>query len=124
MSKATSFADFSDAAAERLHQLKLLGGIHTISLSLYFGLAGIALFVVIGLTAPPAAKETASSSAKPTTHDFWQIRLIYEVVPEIMSFSAGEDGDEISFKDPAFFRDSNSEVERQIYREAGTPDKI
>jgi ADP-ribose pyrophosphatase YjhB (NUDIX family) len=49
-------------------------------------------------------------------HDFWQVRLIFELKPSEMSFSAGEDGDEIAFIDPKLFKDSHSEVERQIYR--------
>ena len=48
-------------------------------------------------------------------HDFWQVRLIFELRPTNMSFSPGEDGDEIAFMDPVLFKDSNSEVERRIY---------
>jgi 8-oxo-dGTP pyrophosphatase MutT (NUDIX family) len=48
-------------------------------------------------------------------HDFWQVRLIFEVKPDNMSFSAGEDGDEIAFINPDIFKTSESEVERRIY---------
>lgn len=51
-------------------------------------------------------------------HDFWQVRLIFEVKPDSMSFSAGEDGDEIAFMSPETFKKSESEVERRIYRYA------
>ncbi len=51
-----------------------------------------------------------------SAHNFWQLRLIYEVVPRSMAFTAGEDGDEVEFKDPNSFKDSESEVERRIYR--------
>lgn len=48
-------------------------------------------------------------------HDFWQVRLIYELRPENMQFHAGEDGDEIAFLHPHTLKDSLSEVERRIY---------
>lgn len=50
-----------------------------------------------------------------TAHDFWQVRLIFEVKPSNMSFSAGDDGDEIAFMHPNSFKNSASEVERRIY---------
>lgn len=49
-------------------------------------------------------------------HDFWQVRLIFEVKPEIMEFSAGEDGDEIAFMNPRDFENSDSETERRFFR--------
>lgn len=52
------------------------------------------------------------------THDFWQVRLIFEVKPDNLLFSAGEDGDEVSFMNPEIFRDSESEIERRIYKYA------
>lgn len=51
-----------------------------------------------------------------SAHNFWQLRLIYEVMPSIMTFTAGEDGDEVAFKNPDDFKDSESEVERRIYK--------
>lgn len=48
-------------------------------------------------------------------HDFWQVRLIFELSPSEMIFSAGEDGDEIAFINPEAFKDSDREVERRIY---------
>lgn len=48
-------------------------------------------------------------------YDFWQVRLIFEIVPEIMEFSAGEDGDEITFMNPLDFENSNIESERRFF---------
>lgn len=48
------------------------------------------------------------------SHDFWQVRLIYEIKPENMQFSPGEDGDEVAFMQPATFRNSDSTAERRI----------
>jgi len=48
-------------------------------------------------------------------HDFWQVRLVFEVKPDDMVFSAGEDGDEIAFINPDTFKDSESATERTIY---------
>lgn len=52
------------------------------------------------------------------SHDFWQVRLIFEIKPRNMQFSTGEDGDEINFIDPSLFKDSIEEVERRIYKYA------
>ena len=48
-------------------------------------------------------------------HSFWQIRLIFEVTPDIMLFRPGDDGDEIMFVDPTIFKDSINATERFIY---------
>jgi len=58
---------------------------------------------------------TVDEPAYLDVHDFWQLRLVFEIKPENMSFSAGEDGDEIAFIHPETFKDSNREVERRIY---------
>lgn len=50
------------------------------------------------------------------THNLWQLRLIFEVIPEQLKFSAGDDGDEVAFMNPQIFMNSDSEVERRIYR--------
>lgn len=54
-------------------------------------------------------------------HNFWQVRLIYKVIPEVMSFSAGEDGDEVAFMDPELFKDSEYTTEIKIYHVANIP---
>lgn len=51
-----------------------------------------------------------------SVHNFWQLRLIFEVKPTNMQFSAGDDGDEISFINPQDFKHSESKVERWIYK--------
>ena len=48
-------------------------------------------------------------------HNFWQIRLIFEVKPRNMLFNAGEDGDQVEFKDPNELKESNSDVEQLVY---------
>ena len=47
--------------------------------------------------------------------DIWQIRLVFQVTPSNFEFSAGEDGDEVAFKNPNLFKDSESDGERLIY---------
>jgi 8-oxo-dGTP pyrophosphatase MutT (NUDIX family) len=49
-------------------------------------------------------------------HDFWQLRLIFEIIPKNMTFSAGEDGDEISFIKSELLGSSQKEIERRIRR--------
>jgi ADP-ribose pyrophosphatase YjhB (NUDIX family) len=51
-------------------------------------------------------------------HDFWQLRLIFEVKPQFMRFSAGDDGDEVNFKDRHIFKSSKVKLERRIYEYA------
>src|SRR6266550_2999810 len=48
-------------------------------------------------------------------HNFWQLRLIFEVKPRNMVFGAGDDGDEIAFMNSQTFNSSGSAVERRIY---------
>ena len=49
-------------------------------------------------------------------HNFWQLRLIFEVSPTNMTFTAGEDSDEVAFIDPAIFKKSQNKTEQRIYR--------
>lgn len=51
-----------------------------------------------------------------SAHNFWQLRLVFAVTPSSLALSAGEDGDEIAFIDPEEFKNSDSEVERRIYK--------
>lgn len=48
-------------------------------------------------------------------HNFWQIRLIFAVTPKVFDFSAGVDGDEVSFIDPLAFKDSEKSAERLVH---------
>ena len=50
-----------------------------------------------------------------TRQNFYQIRLIVELFPETMAFSAGEDGDEVKYIDPATLQHSEELRERQVY---------
>lgn len=49
-------------------------------------------------------------------HDFYQIRLLFEVIPEHMKFSVGDDGDEVAFMDPEVFRTSPKKAEQRIWK--------
>lgn len=44
----------------------------------------------------------------------WQVRAIFKVTPEVMTFSVGEDADEILFVSPTKFAQSAHSVERRI----------
>lgn len=48
-------------------------------------------------------------------HNFWQMRLVFIILPLNMNFSAGEDSDEIAFLNPEKLKDSESEFERLVY---------
>ena len=65
----------------------------------------------------------AENPAYLRTHDFWQLRLIFEVKPISMKFSIGEDGDEVAFVAPEEFRDSKIEAERTIYKYSKLSDR-
>jgi ADP-ribose pyrophosphatase YjhB (NUDIX family) len=54
--------------------------------------------------------------AQLSAHNFWQLRLIFAVSPSEMKFAPGKDGDEIAFMDPQNFENSESKVERRIFR--------
>jgi ADP-ribose pyrophosphatase YjhB (NUDIX family) len=45
----------------------------------------------------------------------WQMRLIFEIKPTNMSFSPGEDGDEVAFMDPLDLQNSDNSAERKVY---------
>jgi ADP-ribose pyrophosphatase YjhB (NUDIX family) len=49
-------------------------------------------------------------------HNFWQLRLIFEVTPQVMTFKAGDDGDEVAFKNPDVFKNSTLASEQLIYK--------
>lgn len=49
-------------------------------------------------------------------HNFWQLRLIFEVIPTNMTFTVGEDSDEVAFMDPNIFKNSQNKTEQRIYR--------
>lgn len=51
-------------------------------------------------------------------HNFWQLRLIVELKPEVLEFSPGVDADEVRFADPSEFEHSDKKTERMIYEYA------
>ena len=48
-------------------------------------------------------------------HNFWQIRLVFEVTPDQFTFKPGEDGDEVAFIHPTHFKESLKASERFMY---------
>jgi 8-oxo-dGTP pyrophosphatase MutT (NUDIX family) len=51
-------------------------------------------------------------------HNLWQVRLVFEVKPDNLVFSVGEDSDKVAFMDPRIFQRSESKTEQRIYRYA------
>ncbi len=49
-------------------------------------------------------------------HDFWQVRLIFEIKPEVMEFSVGEDGDEVAFISPQDFETLEDRINQRFVR--------
>lgn len=48
----------------------------------------------------------------------WQLRLIFEVVPELIPSEAGSDADEINYINPYELKDSQNSAERNVYKYA------
>jgi len=48
-------------------------------------------------------------------HNFWQVRMIFEIIPTDMAFAPGIDSDEIAFIHPDILKDADNEVTRRIY---------
>lgn len=48
----------------------------------------------------------------------WQLRLIFEVVPETLPTEAGNDADEIHYINPSELRDSEHSAERSVFEYA------
>lgn len=49
------------------------------------------------------------------THGFWQLRLVFRVMPDSLTFKQGEEADDVQFMNPEQFKDSDRPVERAIY---------
>lgn len=47
--------------------------------------------------------------------NLWQVRLIFLVIPTVMKFSPGEDGDDLTFINPAALENSTHRPERSVY---------
>lgn len=50
----------------------------------------------------------------------WLLWIVYEVIPETMEFSVGEESDEIMFADPKMFEHSQARSEHLIYEFCAT----
>jgi 8-oxo-dGTP pyrophosphatase MutT (NUDIX family) len=48
--------------------------------------------------------------------NLWQVRLVFLVKPDVMQFSPGEDGDDLTFIKPNALRDSANGAERMVYQ--------
>ena len=49
------------------------------------------------------------------SRDIWQIRLVFEVIPENLVFEVGEDGDEVMFSSIDTFKDSDKPAEQRLH---------
>jgi 8-oxo-dGTP pyrophosphatase MutT (NUDIX family) len=45
----------------------------------------------------------------------WQLRMIFEVKPDILPSETGDDGDELTYVNPEMFKNSEHAAERSIY---------
>jgi len=48
----------------------------------------------------------------------FQVRLVFEVAPEIMPYESGKEADEIMYIDPIALKDSDNAVERKVHEYA------
>lgn len=48
-------------------------------------------------------------------HNFYQMRLVVELLPEHMTFGTGGDADEVAFKHPDTLKNSAHAAERLVY---------
>lgn len=60
----------------------------------------------------------AEDPAFSTEHNFWQLRLIFEVTPKTYHFAPGVDSDEVTFVDPLSLKESEHKAERLVYQYA------
>lgn len=49
------------------------------------------------------------------SHNFWQLRLIFEVLPSNTIVRPGTDGDDVTFIDPEILKNSDNPNERLVY---------
>lgn len=52
-------------------------------------------------------------------HNFYQLRLAFEITPAYHQFAPGADADEVMFVDPVVFADSDKAIERKICEYVG-----
>ena len=70
----------------------------------------------VGLTGDFTYKVIAVDNPGFLSHaNVWQLRLIFEVVPETLPTEAGNDADEIHYINPSELRDSEHSAERSVF---------
>ena len=76
----------------------------------------------VGYTGDLEAKPVATTRQPMfmPTQKAWLLWIVYEVTPETMEFSVGEESDEIQFVSPELFKDSDLRGERLIYEFCAT----
>lgn len=73
----------------------------------------------VGLSGDFTYKVIAVENPGFLTHaNVWQLRLIFEVMPDILPSEAGDDADEINFINPAELNNSEHSAERSVYKYA------
>lgn len=73
----------------------------------------------VGLTGDFSYKVIAVDNPGFLSHaNVWQLRLIFEVVPETFPTEAGNDADEIRYINPSELRDSEHSAERSVFEYA------
>ena len=73
----------------------------------------------VGLTGDFTYKVIAVDNPGFLSHaNVWQLRLIFEVVPETFPTEAGNDADEIRYMNPFELRDSEHSAERSVFEYA------
>lgn len=73
----------------------------------------------VGLTGDFTYKVIAVDDPGFLSHaNVWQLRLIFEVVPETLPSEAGNDADEIQYINPSELSDSEHSAERSVYEYA------
>lgn len=77
------------------------------------------MYEEVGLTGDFSYKVIAVDNPGFLSHaNVWQLRLIFEVVPEIFPTEAGNDADEIRYINPSELRDSEHSAERSVFEYA------
>lgn len=70
----------------------------------------------VGLTGDFTYKVIAVDNPGFLSHaNVWQLRLIFEVMPETLPTEAGNDADEIHYINPSELRDSEHSAERSVF---------
>ena len=77
------------------------------------------MYEEVGLTGDFTYRVIAVDNPGFLSHaNVWQLRLIFEVVPETFPTEAGNDADEIRYMNPSELRDSEHSAERSVFEYA------